>query len=80
MKKKKLLKLYVKSNKCRRVLMAASKLDAAIECIAKWKKEGKVLSRSVRVSEVGFELEHPHHACDEIYAVRFIVNANKKEK
>lgn len=72
-------KFYVKSGKCKRIVLAETTLAAAIACFILWQSLKRRLGISVKVSEVGFEGDHPHHEKDDIIAMSYIRTKIKKK-
>jgi len=69
------MKFYVRTANCRKVLTARNPLDAAYKSVLTWKKEKRKMESSVRVSEVGFEGDHPHHELDVIFPTSYVKKA-----
>jgi hypothetical protein len=49
-------------------------MAGAKRCVLEWKKAGKKLVKSVKVSEVGFGYESPAHEHDEIFCVEVLTS------
>jgi hypothetical protein len=71
-------KFYVKSGKLSRVVNAPTVSAAVESCLGQW--TGKKLSKTIRVSEVGFDLEGPHHKKDVILSTQAVQDLRKRKK
>lgn len=71
-------KFYVKSGANRRICMGKQPIDAAIASVSTWIKEKRKMGTSVRVSEVGFDGDHPHHENDVVIPAAFVKKKIKR--
>ena len=66
------MKLYVKSGNNQRLVLASNEIEAACACVKLWKRQKRKMGSCVRVSEVGFDGDHPDHARDSVYTTMAI--------
>lgn len=65
-------KYYVKSGKREHVLQSEYPVLAACWCFYEWKRLRLHVDKTIRVSEIGFDGDHPDHVKDSVLATNFI--------
>lgn len=67
-------KFYVSSGTNHRIVLAENSPSAAAQCTHLWRSQKRKLSKSIRVSQVGFDFDsdHPDHLEDAVFSTSYI--------